>query len=107
MLAAHAFYLKLSHINSLPRFCKSEPCYTFLWLEGVECMEILGVSAMNIGEAARASGVTAKMIRYYESVALLPPVDRTASGYRMYGPHEVHPLRFFPQSPRLQFLLDQ
>ena len=61
---------------------------------------------MNIGEAARASGVTAKMIRYYESVGLLPPVDRTTSGYRMYGTHEVHALRFVRQARRLGFLVD-
>ena len=46
------------------------------------------------------------MIRYYESVGLLPPVDRTASGYRMYGTHEVHALRFVRQARRLGFLVD-
>jgi Cu(I)-responsive transcriptional regulator len=61
---------------------------------------------MNIGEAARASGVTAKMIRYYESVGLLPPVGRTTSGYRVYGTHEVHALRFVRQARRLGFLVD-
>jgi MerR family transcriptional regulator, copper efflux regulator len=61
---------------------------------------------MNIGEAARASGVTAKMIRYYESVGLLNPVGRTTSGYRVYGHQEVHALRFVRQARRLGFLVD-
>jgi Cu(I)-responsive transcriptional regulator len=61
---------------------------------------------MNIGEAARASGVTAKMIRYYESVGLLSPVGRTSSGYRVYGTPEVHALRFVRQARRLGFLVD-
>jgi len=61
---------------------------------------------MNIGEAARASGVTAKMIRYYESVGLLPPVGRTTSGYRVYGTHEVHALQFVRQARRLGFLVE-
>lgn len=61
---------------------------------------------MNIGEAARESGVTAKMIRYYESVGLLSPKGRTESGYRVYGAEEVHALRFVRQARRLGFPVD-
>ena len=61
---------------------------------------------MNIGEAARETGVTAKMIRYYESVGLLAPRGRTESGYRVYGLEEVHALRFIRQARRLGFLVD-
>jgi MerR family copper efflux transcriptional regulator len=62
---------------------------------------------MNIGEAAAASGVSAKMIRHYESVGLFPEAARTESGYRQYTDKEVATLRFVRHSRDLGFSIEQ
>lgn len=64
-------------------------------------------ASMNIGEAARQSGVSPKMVRHYESLGLLPRVARTEGGYRQYGEAEVHTLRFIRRSRELGFSMEE
>ena len=61
----------------------------------------------NIGEAAKASGVTAKMVRHYEAIGLLPPARRTEAGYRLYGSQDIRVLQFVHRGRALGFSLDQ
>ncbi len=59
-----------------------------------------------IGQAARAAGVPASTLRFWESQGLLRPAERTASGYRLYGPAELERLRFIRAAQQVGFRLE-
>ncbi len=62
---------------------------------------------MTIGEASLASGISAKMLRYYESIGLLRPAGRSAANYRIYGPADVDTLRFIRRAREFGLPMDR
>lgn len=61
------------------------------------------IQAVNIGRASRLTGVSAKMIRHYEGLGLLPPPPRTESGYRLFDANAIHALHFIRRARDLGF----
>jgi MerR family copper efflux transcriptional regulator len=62
---------------------------------------------MNISIVAERSGVSAKTIRYYESIGLIPSADRRTNGYRAYDTEDVHTLQFIRRARSLGFSVDE
>jgi MerR family transcriptional regulator, copper efflux regulator len=76
-------------------------------LRTLEHADALGLGMMDIGAAARATGLSIKMIRYYESIRLLPRVARTLANYRIYGADQVNTLRFIKRARSLGFSMEE
>lgn len=76
-------------------------------LPTLELAEARDQGFLNIGEAAAASGVSAKMIRHYEKIGLIPKAGRTFANYRIYGETEVRTLQFVRRARKLGFSIPQ
>jgi Cu(I)-responsive transcriptional regulator len=75
-------------------------------MELLEHADAVGRGLMDIGRAAKESGVSVKMIRHYEAIGLLPAPARTLANYRVYGPNDVHVLRFIKRARTLGFSME-
>lgn len=62
---------------------------------------------MNIGQASKASGVSTKMIRYYDEIGLVQPASRTDSNYREYDDRQINELRFIKRARSLGFSMEE
>lgn len=76
-------------------------------METLEHAEAVEQGLMDIGRASEESGVSVKMIRHYEAIALLPKPARTAANYRVYSANDVHMLRFIKRARTLGFSMEE
>jgi Cu(I)-responsive transcriptional regulator len=76
-------------------------------MDALERAQAVERGLLDIGLAAKASGLSVKMIRHYESIGVMPKAARTFANYRIYGPNDVHMLRFIKRARTLGFSMDE